>query len=79
MTLALRHAASQVAHGVGPRVAAAHGYVLAFRIGAALLVVGAVLVLVLLERVGTEVRNPLAETTPEPGTPGESLVSPIAA
>ena len=69
MTLALRHAVSQVRHGVLPSVAAAHSYALAFRIGALLLVVASVIVLALLERVSTEMRNPLAEAAPEPGCP----------
>lgn len=61
VTLALRHAATQVTHHVAPGVAAAHGYVLAFRIGAALCVIGGTLALALLERVSTEMRNPMAE------------------
>jgi hypothetical protein len=40
VTLALRHAAGQVTHGVPAAVAAAHGYALSFRIGAVLLVIG---------------------------------------
>jgi hypothetical protein len=75
VTLALRHAATQVIHGADPRVAAAHGYVTAFRIGAALLAIGGVLVLVLLERVSTRARNPLAESAPQPGTPARPLVT----
>jgi hypothetical protein len=66
VTLALRHAASQAAHGVPARLAATHGYVSAFRIGAALMVVGGVLALLLLERVSTELRNPHAEVAIEP-------------
>jgi EmrB/QacA subfamily drug resistance transporter len=50
-TLALRHATHAVAHGAAPMVAATNGYVLAFRIGAVILAVGAVLVMVLMERV----------------------------
>jgi hypothetical protein len=66
VTLALRHAAGQIRAGVAPAVAAARGYALSFRIGAALLAVGAVLVLVLvlLERVTALPRNPAAEITP---------------
>ena len=80
-TLALRHAATQVSHGVAPQLAAVHGYVLAFRIGAAMLVIGGVLVLVLLERVSTEARNPLAEVGIEPSvaSPSEALASPARA
>jgi MFS family permease len=68
VTLALRHTASQLSHGVQAGVAAAHGYALAFRIGAALLVIGGLLVVVLLERVSTQARNPLAETAIEPAS-----------
>jgi EmrB/QacA subfamily drug resistance transporter len=50
-TIAFRHAAAQVAHGVSQTAAATSGYVLAFRIGAAVTAVGAVLVLTLFERV----------------------------
>lgn len=50
-TLALRHAAHAVAHGTAPMVAATDGYVLTYRIGAVVLAVGAVLVVVLMERV----------------------------
>jgi hypothetical protein len=66
VTLALRHAAGLLAHGLSARVAAAHGYVLSFRIAAVLLVIGAVLVLVLLERVDSVMRNPHAEAAIEP-------------
>ena len=61
VTLALRHAATQIGHGVPAGVAAAHGYATSFRIGAALLAIGGVLVIALLERVGTAVRNPRVE------------------
>jgi EmrB/QacA subfamily drug resistance transporter len=66
VTLALRHAMSQTAHGVAPSLAATHGYVLAFRIGAMLLVIGGFLVLALLERVSTVMRQPGAEELVEP-------------
>ncbi|HZS13811.1 MAG TPA: MFS transporter [Candidatus Dormibacteraeota bacterium] len=56
VTLALRYAAGQVQDGVAPTVAATHGYALAFRIGAVLLVVGGVLVVSLLERVAATPR-----------------------
>jgi EmrB/QacA subfamily drug resistance transporter len=67
VTLALRHAAGEIRHGVLPDVAATHGYVLSFRIAAALLVVGGVLVLALLEHVTAQPRNPVAELTPDRG------------
>jgi EmrB/QacA subfamily drug resistance transporter len=66
VTLALRHAAGQMHHGVAPAIASTHGYVLALRIGAVLLVVGGVLVSVLLEHVTAEVRAPVAELATEP-------------
>jgi EmrB/QacA subfamily drug resistance transporter len=66
VTLALRHAATQAAHGVAAGQAATHGYVLAFRVGAGLMVLGGVLALVLLERVSTELRDPYAELALEP-------------
>jgi EmrB/QacA subfamily drug resistance transporter len=79
VTLALRHAATQVRHGVPAGVAAAHGYALAFRIGAALLVLGGLLVIALLERVSTEMRNPLAETVVEPTVAStEALAAPAS-
>jgi hypothetical protein len=61
VTLALRHAASQIRHGVLPAAATTHGYALSFRIGAALLAVGGVLVLIVLEHVTAQPRNPVAE------------------
>ncbi|HEX9537794.1 MAG TPA: MFS transporter [Streptosporangiaceae bacterium] len=65
VTLALRHAAGQIHHGVPPAVAVTHGYALSFRIGAALLAIGGVLVLVLLEHVTAQPRNPIAELSPD--------------
>jgi EmrB/QacA subfamily drug resistance transporter len=61
VTLALRYAGGQIRHGVLPAVAQTHGYALAFRVGAALLAVAAVLVLMLLEHVTAEPRTALAE------------------
>ncbi len=65
VTLALRHAAGQIGHGVPP-AAAAHGYALSFRIGAALLAAGGVLVLILLEHATAPPRTPAAELPPGP-------------
>ena len=80
VTLALRHTAGQIAHGVPAAVAAAHGYALAFRIGAVLLVIGGLLVLLVLERVSTTIRNPLAETSPDPAPPpATGVLAPEAA
>jgi hypothetical protein len=47
--------------------AATHGYVLSFRVAAALLAVGGVLVLLLLEHVTAQPRDPAAELGPGPG------------
>ena len=66
VTLALRHAAGQMRHGVLPAVASTHGYALSFRIGAVLLLIGGVLVLFLLERVLATPRNPQAEVVAQP-------------
>jgi hypothetical protein len=60
VTLALRHAASQVTGGTSAPVAATHGYVLAYHVGSVLLVIGGVLVLFLLEHV-VAARTALAE------------------
>jgi len=61
VTLALRYAGDEIQHGVSPDVAVTAGYVLAFRIGAALMVLGGVLIMVLFERVNPELRDPTAE------------------
>jgi EmrB/QacA subfamily drug resistance transporter len=66
VTLALRHAVGQIRHGAPPAAAATHGYVLSFRISAALLALGGVLVLMLLEHVTAQPRNPVAELSPDP-------------
>lgn len=50
VTLALRHAATATAHGIAAAAAATDGYVVAFRIGAVILAMGAVVVLVFMER-----------------------------
>ncbi len=66
VALALRQMHSQIRHGVLPGVATTHGYALSFRIGAALLTVGGLLVLALLERVTAQPRNPIAELRIDP-------------
>jgi EmrB/QacA subfamily drug resistance transporter len=66
VTLGLRHAASQVHGGTSRAVAYTHGYVLSYRVGAALLVIGGLLVLALLEHVIATPRQPEAELDPEP-------------
>jgi EmrB/QacA subfamily drug resistance transporter len=69
VTLALRHAAGQMHHGVLPSVASTHGYVLAWRIGAVTLLIGGVLVLALLERVLATPRSPEAELVAQSAAP----------
>jgi hypothetical protein len=67
VTLALRHATGQRGHGVSLQVAQTHGYSLAYHVGAVLLAIGGVHVLVLLEHVVAQPRNPAAEVpTAEP-------------
>jgi EmrB/QacA subfamily drug resistance transporter len=66
VTLALRHAGSAMKHGVSVAVAKTNGYVLAFHVGAVLLVIGGVLVIVLLEHVLAVPRNAMAEAD-QPG------------
>jgi EmrB/QacA subfamily drug resistance transporter len=66
VTLALRHAAGQVHAGVRPVIASTHGYVLAFRIGSVLQLIGGILVLFLLEHVIATPRAPVAEISEEP-------------
>jgi EmrB/QacA subfamily drug resistance transporter len=72
VTLALRHASSQVRDGVLPSVASTQGYALAFQIGAVLLVIGGVVVLALLEHVIATPRNAQAEITAAPLPTGEA-------
>ncbi len=69
VTLALRHTAGQVSHGVAAGVAAANGLALSLRIGAVLLVIGGVLILLLMERVSGQPRNQLGELAPERAQP----------
>jgi EmrB/QacA subfamily drug resistance transporter len=64
-TIALRHATSAAQHGVVSASATVSGDVLAFRVGAGVLVVGGVLVAVLLERYRAEPPG-LAGTSADP-------------
>jgi EmrB/QacA subfamily drug resistance transporter len=64
--LALRHANADMHLGVSAPVAIEHGYALAFRVAAALLLVGGVLALVFLEHVIAQPRTPGAEPVPAP-------------
>ena len=60
-TLALRYAGDRIRIGVSAGIAQTDGYAVAFRVGAAVLAVAAVLVLVLLEHVTAKPRTALAE------------------
>ncbi len=60
-TLAIRHANHAIATGTAKAVAFTDGYVLSFRVGVGMCIVGGILVLALLEHVIAEPRNPLAE------------------
>lgn len=53
-TIALRHATSALRAGASTFSAQTDGYTLSFQIGAAVMVIGAVLVLLLMERVNTD-------------------------
>jgi MFS family permease len=66
VTIGLRHAASLGRHGTAHALAITHGYVLSFRVGAILLVVGGILVLLLLEHVIATPRTPEAEVDTDP-------------
>ena len=74
VTLALRQAAGQVRHGVLPAVAATHGYALSFRIGAALLAVGAVVVLMLVRNITAS--SPGRGEQPDPDSPAMAIKHP---
>ncbi|MFL6062036.1 MAG: DHA2 family efflux MFS transporter permease subunit [Marmoricola sp.] len=65
VTLATRHAAHQVMHGIDAVTARVDGTQLAFRVGVGMCILGGLLVLALLEHVIAEPRNPLAEEAAE--------------
>lgn len=67
--IALRYATDHIRSGTARAVALTDGYSLSFRVGAAILVVGGILVLILLEHVSSTPRTALAEV------PGEQTVS----
>jgi MFS family permease len=66
VAFALRRATDQVQQGVSLAVASTDGYVLAFRIGAVVMVIGGVLVAVLLERVQSTPVQPVLAIDDEP-------------
>jgi hypothetical protein len=72
VTLALGYAGDRIRVGISPAVAQVGGYAAAFRIGAGVLAVAAVLVLALLEKVAATPRTALAEVPADPA-PAESL------
>ncbi|RFS86600.1 MFS transporter [Actinomadura spongiicola] len=72
VTVALRHTEDRVHGGTVPAVAQTDGYALAFRVGAAALVVAGVVAVLVLERVSTQRRNALAEM---PGDPASTTTS----
>lgn len=57
VTLALRHAAGEVHHGALAAVASSEGHALAFHVGSALLLIGGISALILLERVSATPRS----------------------
>jgi hypothetical protein len=65
VTIALRYADGKIRQGMLPAVALTHGYVLAFRVGAAVLAVAGLLVPVALEHVSAKPRTALAEVPSE--------------
>jgi EmrB/QacA subfamily drug resistance transporter len=65
VTLGLRHAAGQIHDGVSRGVAVTHGYVLAFRVGSVLLLIGGILILLLLEQVIATPRTAGADVEPD--------------
>jgi hypothetical protein len=76
-TIALRHTAGQVSHGVAQATAATNGYVLAFRIGAIVTAVGGVLVLTLFEKVRpTQDDGEAVEVGPSPANADAGHVQP---
>src|SRR5262249_43075362 len=70
VTLALRYAGDRIRAGVSPAIAQVGGYAAAFRAGAAVLAVAAVLVLALLEKVAATPRTVLAEVPADPALAG---------
>jgi EmrB/QacA subfamily drug resistance transporter len=74
VTIGLRHAAGQLRHGVPGAVAVTHGYVLSYRVGAAMLVIGGLLVLLLLEHVIATPRQAEAEIDADPSAVDERAI-----
>lgn len=74
VTLALRHTQGQIGVGVSPDSAVTSGYALSFRVGAAVLVMAAVLVLTMLQNVRPQPGSKAIETGPDSiGAPDSSV------
>ena len=73
VTLALRHATSKLHAGESLHVAQTHGYSLAYHVGAVLLAIGGVLVLLFLEHVIAQPRNPAAEVEAPAARPASPM------
>ncbi|MER6910136.1 MFS transporter [Streptomyces sp. NPDC000594] len=67
VTLAIRDTEDAIGRGVDADVATTEGYALAFRVGGALMVIGGLLLLALVERVDTKLRDPMAESVARTG------------
>ncbi len=65
VTLAIRNAGDANKQGVSDAVATTEGYAISLRIGGSLLIVGGLLLLALIERVDTQLRDPIAESYAE--------------
>jgi MFS family permease len=74
VTIGLRHAAGQLRHGVPGSVAVTHGYVLSYRVGAGMLLIGGLLVLLLLEHVIATPRQAEAEIDGGASAVDESVI-----
>jgi hypothetical protein len=65
VTLAIRDAGDAIKQGVSGTVATTEGYAMSLRIGGSLLILGGILLLTLIERVDTQLRDPIAESYAE--------------
>lgn len=65
VTLAIRDAGDAIKQGVSGAVATTEGYAMSLRIGGSLLILGGILLLALIERVDTQLRDPIAESYAE--------------
>ncbi len=65
VTLAIRDAGDAIKQGVSGAVATTEGYAMSLRIGGSLLILGGILLLALIERIDTQLRDPIAESYAE--------------